>query len=160
MLQDRANFQLKQANKIVIVGRRPQMPRRFDLFGKQQAVEYLCTNWIDLTDSLPILAGDDRLLIAAMNTWTNKAGKKNGKFGAAVSHCVSSQLSLVLCCALSWKVLGLRIPSLTLSLLQLRTRSSGAPMLQANVLSAPCLLHWHRYLRCKRKGQKFHFSSC
>lgn len=44
MLQDCANFQLKQVNKIVIVGGRPQMLRRFDLFGKQQAVECLCTN--------------------------------------------------------------------------------------------------------------------
>lgn len=44
MLQDRANFQLKQANKIAIVGRRQQMPRRFDLFGEQQGVEYLCTD--------------------------------------------------------------------------------------------------------------------
>lgn len=68
MLRDRANFQLKQVNKVVIMGRRPQMPRRFVLFGKQQAVEYLCTNLADLTNSLPTLAGDDGLLIAAMKT--------------------------------------------------------------------------------------------
>lgn len=68
MLQDRANFPLKQVNKVLMMGRRPQVPRRFDLFGKQQAVEYLCTNLTDLTNSLPTLAGDDRLLIAAMKT--------------------------------------------------------------------------------------------
>lgn len=110
MLQDWANFQLKQVHKIVIVGRRPQMPGRLGLFGKRQAVEYLCTNWIDLTDSLHTLAGDDRFLIAALKTQTNKAGKENGKFGAAVSHCASSQPGFLFCCALSWKVLGLTIP--------------------------------------------------
>lgn len=152
MLRDRANFQLKQVNKIVIGGRRRQMPRRFDLFGKQQAVEYLCAYWIDLTDSLPTLAGDDRLLIAAMKTWTNKAGKENRKFGAAVSHFAPSQPSLRLCRVLSCKAVGLRVPSLALPLLQLRTGSSGAQMLQAHLLSAPCPLRWHRYVRCKQEG--------
>lgn len=125
------------------MGRRLQTPRRFDLFGKQQAVEYLCTNWIDLTDSLPTLAGDDRLLIAAMKTWTNKAGKENGKFGAAVSCCASSQPSFLLCCALSWFP-----PWLCLCC----SSGPGAQMLQAHVLSAPCPLHWHHYLRCKQEG--------
>lgn len=82
------------------------MPRRFDLFGKQQAAEYLCTNWIELTDSLSTLPRDDRLLIAAVKTWANKAGKENGKVGAAVSHCASSQPSFLLCDTITLDVKG------------------------------------------------------
>lgn len=82
----------------------------------------------------------------------NKAEKENRKFGAAVSHCAFFQPRFLFCCALSWNIVRLRVPSLTLHLLQLKTRSSGAQMLQAHALSAPCSLLWHHYLGCKQLG--------
>lgn len=82
MLQDRAYFQLKQVNK-TDSGKEGDHKHPGDLI----CLEYLFINWVDLTDSLPALAGNYRLWIAAMKTWRNRAGKENGKFGAAVSCC-------------------------------------------------------------------------
>lgn len=93
------------------VGRRPQMPRRFDLFAKQQAVEYLCTDWIVQEGTFPALTGDDSLLTAA---WEH-----------------------------AWTKQGRRLRSL---------RKLCPTVLQASVLSVPCCLHWHHYLRCKLEG--------
>lgn len=125
------NFPLKQVNKTGIVGRSPQMPRRFDLSRKQREGGYLCTKTRDPLDISPTSARDDRPETAGVKTGMNKVEKENGKPVAALSCCASSQPSL--CCALIWEALGARIPSLTLSLLQFLPR-----LVQTNLLSAPC----------------------
>lgn len=82
MLQDRAYFQLKQVNK-TDGGKEGDHKHPGDLI----CLQYLLINWVDLTDSLSVLAGNDRLWISAMKTWRNRAGKENEKSGAAVFCC-------------------------------------------------------------------------